>query len=183
MSESELLLIGISMVLAAGLVKCAVGLYHATTSPNSYWMPQVLLWTTFFYGVNFLWAYKDNLAENPTYIFYAASIAGATTFVLRAHIIATNHAEQISDWAEHFNQTARHYFVVSIFTSLLSLVSLWSSRETSGFDVASIPFWVGVVLNTIAAISEKLSVRGTITVLQLFMQVAGGYLLFANDLL
>lgn len=183
MSESELLLIGISMVLAAGLVKCAIGLYHATISPNRYWMPQVLLWTTFFYGVNFLWAYKDNLAENPSYIFYAASIAGATTFVLRAHIMASNNAELVEDWLEHFNKTARHYFVVSIFTSMLSLVSLWSSRETNGFDTASIPFWFGAGLNAIGAISTKLSVRGTITILQLIMQVVGGYLLFANNLL
>ena len=116
MSESELLMIGIGMVLAAGLVKCVEGLYHATTSQHRYWIPQVLLWSTLIYSVVFLWAYKDNLSDQPSFIFYASSIAVAATFVLRAHILATNDAAQIEDWADHFDKTARPYFVVAGLT-------------------------------------------------------------------
>ena len=65
MSQAELLLIGVTMILATGLVRCIDGLYHATTSKQRYWIPQVLLWSTFIYGVNFLWAFKDNLSVNP----------------------------------------------------------------------------------------------------------------------
>jgi di/tricarboxylate transporter len=82
MSESELLLIGISMILASGLVKCVEGLYHAATSKQRYWMPQVMLLYTFIFMVHFLWTFKDNLSENPSYVFYMSAMVAASTFVL-----------------------------------------------------------------------------------------------------
>lgn len=183
MSESELLLIGISMVLATGLVKCVEGLYHATKSQQRHWMPQVMLSTSFIYGVNFLWAYKDNLQENPPYIFYASSIALASTFFLRAHILATDSAAQIEDWGTHFHQIARPYFAVASITSLLSLTALWSNNESTGFDTQSIPFWVGIGLHAAGALSRKVSVWCTVGVASLLLQVIGSYLLFTNDMI
>lgn len=183
MSESELLMIGISMILASGLVKCVEGLYHATTSPQRYWIPQVLLWSTFIYGVFFLWAYKDNLSDQPSFIFYVSSIAVATTFVLRAHILATNDPAQIEDWAEHFNKTARPYFVFAGLTSLLTLVAAWSGGETTGFDTTSITFWIGGGLGVIGAISRKIWVRGTVAVTGLTLLLLSSYRLFSNDLI
>jgi hypothetical protein len=184
MSESELLMIGISMILAAGLIKCVEGLYHATTSQQSYWIPQVLLWSSFIYGVCFLWGYKDNLSENPSFILYASSVAVASTFVLRAHILATNEAAQIEDWANHFNKVARPYFVVAALTSLSTLVAASSHNEaeTTGFDAVSIPFWLGAVLNTTGANSEKVWVRGAVAVTLLILTVLAAYVLLSNDM-
>ena len=183
MSESELLMIGISMILAAGLIKCVEGLYHATTSQQSYWIPQVLLWSSFIYGVCFLWGYKDNLSENPSFILYASSVAVASTFVLRAHILATNEAAQIEDWANHFNKVARPYFVVAALTSLSTLVAASSVDESTGFDAVSIPFWLGAGLNAIGAISEKVWVRGAVAVTLLILMVLGAYIVFSNDMI
>jgi hypothetical protein len=150
MSESELLMIGISMILAAGLVKCVEGLYHATTSQQRYWIPKVLLWST---------------------------------FVLRAHILTTKDAAQIEDWADHFDKSARPYFVVALMSSLLMLVTTWSNNESTGFDNTSIPFWLGAGLNATGAISEKVWVRGTVAVTLLILIVLGSYILFSNDLI
>ena len=183
MSESELLMIGISMVLAAALVKCVEGLYHATTSLQRYWIPQVLLWSTFIYSVNFLWAFKDNLSDNPSYILYASSLAVASICVLRVHILATNDASRIEDWADHFHKSARPYFVVALLAQPLALVAAWSSNESTGFDAQSIPFWLGAGLNAIGAISEKVWVRGTVAVTLLILLVLSSYILFSNDLI
>ena len=182
MSEAELLMIGISMILAAALVRCLEGLYHATTSQQRYWIPQVLLWSTFIYGVNFLWAYKDNLTDSPSFTYYASSLAVASSFVLRAHILATKDAAQIEDWADHFDKTARPYFVVALLTSLSTLVVAWSSNESTGFDAASIPFWLGAGLSAIGAVFEKVWVRGTVAVTHLTLVVFGSYILFSYDL-
>ena len=183
MSESELLLIGISMVLAAGLVRCLDGLFHATISQQRYWIPQVLLWSTFIYGVNFLWAYKDDLVEDPSYIYYVSSIAVASTFVLRANILATSNAAQVEDWADHFDKWARPYFVLAFLTSLCTLLAAWSNNESTGFDAVSIPFWLGAGLNATGAISQKIWIRGTVAVTHLILVVLGSYLLFTNDLI
>ena len=183
MSESELLMIGISMILAAGLIKCVEGIYHAMTSKQSYWIPQVLLWSSFIFGVVFLWSYKDNLSDNPSFINFASSIAVASTFVLRAHILATNEASQIEDWAAHFDKSARPYFVVASLTTLSSIVAGWANNETNGFDATSIPFWLGAGLNAIGAISEKTWVRGTVAVTLLILCVLGAYILFSNDMI
>jgi len=183
MSESELLLIGISMVLATGLVKCVEGLYHAIKSQQRHWVPPVLLSTTFIYGVNFLWAYKDNLVENPSYIFYASSIALASTFFLRAHILATDSAAQVKDWGDHLHKAARPYFTAASMTSLLSLIALWSNGESTGFDVQSIPFWLGFGLHAAGGVSKKVLVWSTVGGASLLLQVVGSYLLFTNDMI
>lgn len=183
MSESELLMIGISMILAAGLIRCLEGLYHATTSQKRYWIPQVLLWSTFIYGVNFLWAYKDNLSENPSFIFYSSSIAVASTFLLRAHVLATNNAAQVEDWADHFDKSARPYFALAFLTSLSTLVAAWSSGESTGFDAQSIPFWLGMGLNATGVIFEKVWIRGTVAVTHLALIVIASYVLFSNDMI
>ena len=183
MSESELLLIGISMILASGIVKCVEGLYHATMSKQRYWMPQVMLWSSFIYFAHFLWSYKDNLSENPSYIFYMSSIVVASTLVLRIHILATNDPAKVEDWADQFEKSARPFFVVAVLTSLSALVGLWSANETTGFDAVSIPFWLGAGLHAIGAISEKVWVRGTVAITYLILVVLGGYVLFSNDLL
>ena len=183
MSEAELLLIGMTMVLATGLVRCVDGLYHAMMSPRRYWIPQVLLWSTFIYGANFLWAYKNNLSEDPSYALYASTIAIAATFVLRAHILATNDPELVEDWADHFDKSARPYFVVAFLTSVCSLLAAWSSNDSTGFDAQSIPFWLGAGLNATGAISRKIWVRGTVAVTHLILVILGSYLLFSNDLI
>jgi hypothetical protein len=183
MSESELLMIGISMILAAGLVKCVEGLYHATMSARSYWIPQVLLWSSFIFGICFLWSYKNNLVDNPTFIYYASSMVVASTFVLRAHILATNEAAQVEDWVDHFDKTARPYFVVAALTTLSSIVAAWSVDESTGFDAVSIPFWLGAGLNAIGAISEKVWVRGAVAVTLLILMVLGAYIVFSNDMI
>jgi hypothetical protein len=183
MSEAELLLIGMTMVLATGLVRCVDGLYHAMTSPRRFWIPQVLLWSTFIYGANFLWAYKDNLSEDPSYPLYASTIAIAATFVLRAHILTTNDPALIEDWADHFDKSARPYFVTASLTSMSSLVAAWASKESSGFDAASIPFWIGMGLNATGAISKKVWVRGTVAALHLTLVVLASYILFSNNMI
>ena len=183
MSEAELLLIGMTLVLATGMVRCVDGLYHAMMSPRRYWIPQVLLWSTFIYGANFLWAYKDNLMEDPSYPLYASTIAIAATFVLRAHILATNDPALVEDWADHFDKSARPYFVVAFLTSACSVIAAWSAKESSGFDAASIPFWIGMGLNATGAISKKVWVRGTVAVLHLTLVVLASYILFSNDLI
>ncbi len=183
MSEAELLLIGMTLVLATGMVRCVDGLYHAIMSPRRYWIPQVLLWSTFIYGGNFLWAYKDNLAEDPSYPLYASTIAIAATFVLRAHILATNDPANIEDWADHFHKAARPYFVVAFMTSMCSLIAAWSANESSGFDASSIPFWIGMGLNATGAITKKAWVWGTVAVLHLTLVVLASYILFSNDMI
>jgi hypothetical protein len=183
MSEAELLLIGMTLVLATGMVRCVDGLYHAIMSPRRYWIPQVLLWSTFIYGGNFLWAYKDNLAEDPSYPLYASTIAIAATFVLRAHILATNDPANIQDWADHFHKTARPYFVIAFLTSMCSLIAARSANESSGFDASSIPFWIGMGLNATGAISKKVWVWGTVAVLHLTLVVLASYILFSNDMI
>ena len=183
MSEAELLLIGMTLVLATGMVRCVDGLYHAIMSPRRYWIPQVLLWSTFIYGGNFLWAYKDNLTEDPSYPLYASTIVIAATFVLRAHILATNDPANIEDWADHFHKTARPYFVIAFLTSMCSLIAARSANESSGFDASSIPFWIGMVLNATGAISKKVWVWGTVAVLHLTLVVLASYILFSNDMI
>jgi hypothetical protein len=183
MSEIELLMIGFTMVLATGLVRCIEGLYHATMSPQSYWIPQVLLWGTFIYGLSFLWAFRDNLSDTtPTYIFYASSIAFASLFFLRTYVIATANAAKVEDWALHFQKTARPYFVIAALTSLLSIVVAWSAGESTGFDSVSIPFWLGVMLNATGAIFDNTRIRGVIAVILLMLVVIGSYVLFSNDM-
>ncbi len=184
MSEIELLMIGFTMVLATGLVRCLEGLYHATTSRHSYWIPQVLLWSTFIYGVSFLWAFRDNLSDpTPTYIFYASSISFASLFFLRTHILATKDAAQVKDWVLHFQETARPYFIFAALTSLSSIVAAWSARESTGFDAVSIPFWLGVVLNATGAIFDKTWIRGAVAVILLMLVVIGSIVLFTNDMI
>jgi len=183
MSEAELLLIGVTMILATGLVRCVDGLYHAMTSQQRYWIPQVLLWSTFIYGVNFLWAYKNNLSITPTWMVYASSIAVASTFVLRAHILASSNPEQIEDWATHFDKSARPYFIVAFLTSISSLIVAWAANDSTGYDAQSIPFWIGAGLNATGAISEKVWVRGIVAVLHLTLVVLASYLLFSNDMI
>jgi hypothetical protein len=141
------------------------------------------LWTSFIYGVNFLWAYKDNLSKNPSFIFYASSIAASSTFVLRAHILATNDAAQIEDWADHFDKSARPYFVVAFLTSLSTLVAAWSGGESTGFDAQSIPFWLGAGLTATGAVFTKVWVRGTVAVTHLTLVVLASYILFSNDMI
>ncbi len=184
MSEMEILMIGLSMILAAGIVRCLEGLYHASTSRKRYWIPQVLLWSTFIYGVNFLWAYKNNLADDsPTYIFYACSILTASSFVLRAHILATKDAANVEDWALHFQESARPYFIFATLTSLSTLGAAWSGGESSGFDLQSIPFWVGAGLNLTGAIFNNVWIRGAVAAIHLSLVVIASYLLFANDMI
>jgi hypothetical protein len=183
MSEAELLLIGMTMVLATGLVRCVDGLYHAMTSPYRYWIPQVLLWSTFIYGANFLWAYKDNLSEDPSFLLYASTIAIAATFVLRAHILTTNDPALIEDWAVHFDKSARPYFFIAFLTSISSLVAAYASNESTGFDAQSIPFWLGAILNATGAFSEKVWVRGTVAITHLTLVILASYILFSNDMI
>jgi hypothetical protein len=184
MSEIELLMIGVSMILAAGIVRCLEGLYHATISPQRYWIPQVLLWSTFIYGVNFLWAFKNNLSdENPSYIFYAGSILLASTFVLRTHVLATKDASQVQDWRRHFEETARPYFVFAVLTSFFSLVVLWAADESSGIDAVSIPFWLGMALNATGAIFKANRVRSVVAVIHVTLVVVASLILFTNELI
>jgi hypothetical protein len=181
-SEIELLMIGFTMILATGMVRCLEGIYHGMTSPQRYWIPQVLLWSTFIYGFNFLWGYKNNLSFSPSYTFYASSIAAASAFFMRAHILATKDAAQIKDWARHFQDSARPFFLVSILGTLSIVMVLRSTGESTGFDIVSLPFWLGVGLNSIGAIFEKIWVRGTVAVMLLIVGVLGAYMLLANDL-
>lgn len=183
-SEIELLMIGFTMILATGMVRCLEGIYHGMTSPERYWIPQVLLWTTFIYAFNFLWAFKDNLSDpSPSYTFYAASIAAASAFFMRAHILATKDAAQIKDWTRHFQDSARPFFLVSILATLSNIMIMRSSGESTGFDLVSVPFWLGIGLNLIGAICERTWVRGTVAVMLLILVVLASYILFANDLI
>ena len=184
MSEIELLMIGFTMILATALVRCLEGLYHATMSPQSYWIPQVLLWSTFFYGLSFLWSYRNNLSDpTPSYIFYASSISFASLYFLRTHILATKDAAQVKDWVLHFQETARPYFVFAALTSLSSIVAAWSTEESTGFDAVSIPFWLGVVFNATGAIFDNTWIRGVLAVILLILVVIGSYVLFTNDMI
>ncbi|MEP1472173.1 MAG: hypothetical protein ABJK25_14470 [Halieaceae bacterium] len=183
MSEAELLLVGVTMILATGLVRCVDGIYHSMTSQRRYWMPQVLLWSTFIYGVNFLWAYKNNLSIDPTWMVYASSIAIASTFVLRGHILASSNPEQIEDWAKHFEKSARPYFIVAFLTSISSLVAAWAANDSTGYDAQSIPFWIGAGLNVIGAISGKVWVRGTVAVTHFILVILASYILFSNEMI
>ncbi len=184
MSEMELLMVGISMILATAIVRCLEGLYHATTSPRRYWIPQVLLWSTFIYSINFLWAYKNNLSQDsPSYFLYACSILAASTFVLRTHVLASKDAAQIDDWALHFQKAARPYFIFAALTSIFTLGLASAVGETNGFDVVSISFWLGVGLNMTGAIFNRNWVRGAAAIAHLSLVVVASYLLFTNDLI
>ena len=183
MSESELLLIGISLMLATALVRCVDGLYHATISKKGYWIPQVLLWTCFFYFSHFLWSFKDNLSENPSYIFYMSSLIVSSTFILRVHILTSSNPEKIDNWEDHFKGSARPYFVLSIVSSIFAIVGLRAANESTGFDLVSVPFWFAVLLNLTGAISEKAGVRGTVAITHFTLVILGGYILFSRDLL
>jgi hypothetical protein len=182
MAEFELLLIGISMILATALVQSVKGLYHAMVSPQRYWIPQVLLWSTLIYSAHFLWAFKDNMGEDPTYLAYMFSLAGAASLVLRAYILTTNEPAQIEDWKDHFDKTARSYFVVAGLTSLVTLVALLHNNESTGFDAQSFPFWFGAAVMATGAISTKVWVRGTVAVIGLLLQLLSAYFLFSNEL-
>ena len=184
MSDIEILVIAFTMLLATGMIRCLDGIYHAAVSPRRYWIPQVLLWSTFIFGFNFMWGYRDNLADpSPSYIFYASSVALASTFVLRAYILATSDPAKIEDWALHFQKIARPYFIVSFLGSLSSLAIIWSTGESSGLDAVSIPFWLGVVLNATGAIFKKLWIRGAIAVIHISLVTIASYILLSNDLL
>ena len=182
MSEAELLLIAVGMILATGLIRCVDGLYYATISQHRYWIPQVLLWSTFIYGVNFLWGFKNDLSGNPTYLMYVSAIGVCVTFVLRARILASSNAEQIEDWADHFDKAARPYFFFAFLTSMLAIVFGIANGDSTGFDAVSIPFWIGAGLNSIGAISRKVWVRGTVAVTHLTVVMLGSYVLFSKEL-
>ncbi|AWZ01893.1 hypothetical protein RHODOSMS8_02369 [Rhodobiaceae bacterium] len=182
MAEFELLLIGISMILATAFVHSVKGLYHATVSPGRYWIPQVFLWSTLVYCAHFLWAFKDNIGEDPTYLAYMSSLAGAASLVLRAYILSTNEPAQIENWRDHFDKTARSYFVVSGMTTFFTLMALVHNNESTGFDAQSLPFYVGGALYAIGAISNKVWVRGTVAVIGLLLILFAGYFLFSNEL-
>lgn len=183
MSEAELLLVAVGMILATGLIRCVDGIYYATTSHNPYWLPQVLLWSTFIYGVNFLWGFKNDLSVSPTYMMYVSSIAVSSTFVLRARIMASGNAEQIEDWADHFDKTARPYFILAFVTSLSAIALGLANGDSTGVDATSIPFWIGAGLNAIGAISGKTWVRGIVAVTHLTLVILASYILFSNEMI
>ncbi len=177
-------MIGFTMILATGLVRCLEGLYHAMMSPQSYWIPQVLLWSTFLYGVSFLWSFMDNLSDpTPSYLFYASSISFASLFFLRAHILATKDAAQVKDWLLHFQESARPYFAIAALTSLSSIATARFAGESTGFDAVSIPFWLAVVLNATGAIFDNTWFRGVVAVINIMTVVIASYVLFTNDMI
>jgi hypothetical protein len=183
-SEIELLMIGFTMILATGMVRCLEGIYHGMTSPQRYWIPQVLLWSTFIYGFNFLWGFKNNLSDpSPVYSFYASSIIAASAFFMRAHILATKDAGQVEDWPRHFQDSARPFFIASILGTSSTIMILRSTGESTGFDAVSVPFWLGIGLNSIGAIFEKTWVRGAVAIMLLILVILASYILFTNDLI
>lgn len=182
MSEAELLLIAVGMILATGLIRCVDGIYYATISQQRYWLPQVLLWSTFIYGVNFLWGFKNDLSASPSYMMYASAVGVCATFVLRSRILASSNAEQIEDWADHFDKTARPYFFLAFLTSISTIVFGIANGDGTGFDAVSIPFWIGAGLNAIGAISRKVWVHGTIAVAYLTLVLLASYILFSNEM-
>ena len=171
------------MILATGVIRCVDGIYYATISQNRYWIPQVLLWSTFIYGVNFLWAFKNDLSVNPTYMVYVSSIVVRSTFVIRARILVSNNAEQIEDWADHFDKTARPYFILAFLISISSIVLTANNGDTAGFDATSIPFWIGAGLNAMGAISRKVWIRGTVAVTHLTIVILASHILFRNEMI
>ena len=74
-------------------------------------------------------------------------------------------------------------FVVAFLTSISTLVAAWSSGETTGFDAASIPFWLGAGLNATGVVFQKVQIRGTVAVTHLILVILGSYILFSNELI
>jgi hypothetical protein len=73
--------------------------------------------------------------------------------------------------------------VVATLTSFSSLLAATSSGETNGFDLVSLPFWLGAGLALTGAIFRLTRVRGTIVLMQLVLVVTASYILFSNDLI
>ena len=182
MSEMELLLIGLTMILATGMVRCLEGIYHSMRSPQRFWMPEVLLWVTFIYGLSFLWSYRNDLSIlSPSYPLYAGSILAASAFFLRAHILATKDAARVKDWVIHFHDSARSYFLVSILGTLSTILARIANGDTTGYDAVAIPFWMAIGINAMGAIFEKTWVRGTVVILLALNLALGTYFLIIID--
>jgi len=184
MQSIELVLIGVSLILATAVVKLVEGIYQAVISEKSYWIPVVLMAGTLVYAVNFLWSFNNDLdkaAQN--YPNFVLSIMVSAVLFLRAHILVGTDPARIPDWRVHFENIARQYFIVAALLSVMSIFVLVEDGSSNGFDAASAPFLFGVVLQLVGATFQQVWVRGTVAVISLLLVIMAGYVLFTQGML
>ncbi len=184
MQSIELVLIGVSLILATAVVKLVEGLYQAVTSERSYWIPIVLMLGTLLYAINFLWSFNNDLEKtSQNYPSFVLSMMVAAVLMLRAHILVGTDPATIEDWRAHYETVARRYFVVAALVSVMSIMVLIEEGSSNGFDAASAPFLMGIALSTTAAIFEQTWVRGGVAIISLILVMAAGYVLFTQGVL
>ena len=184
MQSIELVLIGVSLVLATAVVKLVEGLYQAATSERSYWIPIVLMLGTLIYAINFLWYFNNDLSKtSQSYPAFVVSMMVAAVLMLRAHILVGTDPAKIEDWRAHFETIARRYFVVATLLSAMSIMVLMEEGSSNGLDAASAPFLMGMALCTTGAIFEQTWVRGAVSIINLILVIAAGYVLFTQGIL
>jgi hypothetical protein len=184
MQSIELVLIGVSLILATAVVKLVEGIYQAAISKSSYWIPVVLMACTLVYAVNFLWSFNNDLdkaAQN--YPNFVLSIMVSAVLFLRAHILVGTDPARIPDWRVHYESIARQYFIVAALLSLMSIFVLVEDGSSSGFDAASAPFLFGIALQLVGAIFKQTWVRGTVALISWLLVMVAGYVLFTQDML
>jgi hypothetical protein len=184
MQSIELVLIGVSLILATAVVKLVEGIYQAAICKNSYWIPIVLMAGTLIYAVNFLWSFNNELDKaEQTYPNFVLSIMVAIVLFLRAHILVGTDPAAVQDWRVHYETTARQFFIVASLLSLMSILVLVEDGSSSGFDAASAPFLFGVALSLVGAVFEQAWVRGTVAIISLLLVMVAGYVLFTQGML
>ncbi len=184
MQSVELVLIGVSLILATAVVKLVEGIYQASISEKPYWIPTVLMLGTLIYAVNFLWSFNNDLDKAvQNYPNFFLSIMVSAVLFLRAHILVGNDPASIPDWRTHWESIARRYFVVATLLSLMSVLVLVEDESSSGFDAVSAPFLVGAALMLAGAVFKQTWVRGTVAIITLFLVIAAGFVLFTQGML
>jgi len=184
MQSIELLLIGISLILATAVVKLVEGIYQAAISKKTYWIPIVLMTGTLIYAVNFLWSFNNELDKaEQNYQNFVLSIMVAAVLFLRAHILVGTDPARIPDWRVHYETVARQFFVVASLLSAMSILVLVEDGSSSGFDAVSAPFLFGGTLMLVAAVFEQTWVRGTVAIINLLLVIVAGYALFTQGML
>jgi hypothetical protein len=184
MQSIELVLIGVSLILATAVVKLVEGIYQAAISKNSYWVPIALMVSTLLYAVNFLWSFNNDLEKaEQNYPNFVFNILVSAVLFLRAHILVGTDPAGIPDWRVHFETFARRYFIVAAILSVMSILILVNEGSSSGFDKASAPFLLGIALMLVGAVFEQTRVREIVAIINLLLVTVAGYVLFTQGIL
>jgi len=96
-SDFEFLLVGVSMILAAALVRSIEGAYPLWRSPGRSWLAALFVYHTLAHAITYFVTLLDNLQAEASVALVVISMTMASLHFLRSHIIATAQPAGIDD--------------------------------------------------------------------------------------